>query len=128
MWSILYILKWSKLYIFKLTFILFGKYIKYNYILCVLFDNWGVNFATYKRAVCVLKETFQHYSQQFTEIEKTTQSPYIKGLSGFESLCRVVKSMFWLTFRELWSTTSCFKTVFFTFFSTRVTSNESCSF
>ena len=37
---------------------------------------------------------YPHYSQQFTEIEKTTQSPYIKGLSGFESLCRVVKSMF----------------------------------
>ena len=34
----------------------------------------------------MLKYTFQHYSQQFTEIEKTTQNPYIKGLSGFESL------------------------------------------
>lgn len=73
------------------------------------------------KIVCYLLVTYLLPTNYFLLLLKATKKPFNRAFC-------FKHSTFKLTFRELWSTTSCFKTVFFTFFSTRVTSNESCSF
>lgn len=91
------------------------------YIYFTIFKNFTQYFAYSSKIVCYLRVTYLLPTNYFLLLLKATKKPFIRAFC-------FKHSTFKLTFRELWSTTSCFKTVLFTFFSTRVTSNESCSF
>lgn len=91
------------------------------YIYFTIFKHFTQYFAYSSKIVCYLRVTYLLPTNHFLLLLKATKKPFNRAFCFKHSI-------FKLTFRELWSTTSCFKTVFFTFFSTRVTSNESCSF
>lgn len=91
------------------------------YLYFTIFKHFTQYFAYSSKIVCYLRVTYLLPTNYFLLLLKATKKPFNRAFC-------FKHSTFKLTFRELWSTTSCFKTVFFTFFSTRVTSNESCSF
>ena len=100
-----------------------GKFKPHNTPINILqFLNVFLNTSLIQvKSFCYLRVTYLLPTNYFLLLLKATKKPFNRAFC-------FKHSTFKLTFRELWSTTSCFKTVFFTFFSTRVTSNESCSF